>query len=382
MGNEAVAQLEGALTSLRALDFDAMPDPEVEEVMLASARGRCELLAVSCRATRAWDARGVWRNDGSKAAWARLARDTNLSPAEAKADVRHARALESMPHAAAALADGRISAAHLDLLAQADRPSRHDEFVRDEAELVGHCTRRRYSLARREILQWCERVDPDGCERLGRHLLDRTSVTAVTTFEDAVYLNGLLDPVGGAMFLEALRRIERDLTLADRAAGVGCTRGRLRARAIVEMAVRASSAPPCSRRPEPLVCILVGARSMSRLCELSSGATITPVLAADYLPAADVQGFTFTDARTISGVSPQRTFTGWLRRAIQVRDRHCQHASGCDEPIARCDIDHIIADSDGGSTSVDNGRLQCTTHNRNHTLHNSGPPPPQPDVER
>ena len=53
-----------------------------------------------------------------------------------------------------------------------------------------------------------------------------------------------------------------------------------------------------------------------------------------------------------------------LRRAIQVRDRHCQHPSGCDEPINRCDVNHRIPHSHHGPTVLWNGDLECHYHNR------------------
>jgi hypothetical protein len=63
-------------------------------------------------------------------------------------------------------------------------------------------------------------------------------------------------------------------------------------------------------------------------------------------------------------VSRKRTFTGAIRRAIQVRDRHCQHASGCDVPAEDCDIDHITLYSEGGLTAQSNGRVGCPPHHR------------------
>jgi 5-methylcytosine-specific restriction endonuclease McrA len=71
------------------------------------------------------------------------------------------------------------------------------------------------------------------------------------------------------------------------------------------------------------------------------------------------------DPRTITSVSRKRTFTGAIRRAIQVRDRHCQHPSGCDITADDCDVDHVIEYSDGGLTAQWNGRLGCQPHNRN-----------------
>jgi 5-methylcytosine-specific restriction endonuclease McrA len=52
-----------------------------------------------------------------------------------------------------------------------------------------------------------------------------------------------------------------------------------------------------------------------------------------------------------------------------VRDRHCQHPAGCDVPVDRCDVDHIVPHARGGETSQFNGRLECTAHNRHADLH-------------
>jgi 5-methylcytosine-specific restriction endonuclease McrA len=66
----------------------------------------------------------------------------------------------------------------------------------------------------------------------------------------------------------------------------------------------------------------------------------------------------------VVSVSHRRRFTGALRRAIEVRDRHCAHPSGCEVPAHLCDVDHIVPWSQGGATSQENGRLLCSTHNR------------------
>ena len=66
------------------------------------------------------------------------------------------------------------------------------------------------------------------------------------------------------------------------------------------------------------------------------------------------------------------------RRAIEVRDRHCQHPSGCDVPAERCQIDHIVPYGEGGLTIQDNGRCYCATHNRQRERrrdHDERPPP-------
>jgi hypothetical protein len=374
MVEEAIAQLESGIGAMRALDVDALTDSEVERVQVAVIHGRVELLVVSARATRRWEASGMWSSDGSKSAAARLARDVNWSLADARREIRVSRALDSMPQTAAALEAATIGPAHVDLLAKANRGKRVEAFAAEEEWLVEQCRTHRFAAASRIVKYWCQRVDPDGCEQLGRELLEKTSLSTATTLDDAVYIRGLLDPIGGAAFQEGLRRIEQELYRADNRAGIERSATARRAAALVEMAIRANTAPKDGKRPDPLVMVLAGHDTVSRVCELSTGAVIAPNLLLPYLPAAQVQAAVFADSRDITRMSPQRTFTGWLRRAIQIRDRHCQHPAGCDEPIARCDVDHIVPDANSGPTTYENGRLQCTTHNRNDVLHRRAPP--------
>ena len=70
-------------------------------------------------------------------------------------------------------------------------------------------------------------------------------------------------------------------------------------------------------------------------------------------------------------MSRKRSFTGALRRLIEVRDRLCYHEF-CDEAAHRCQADHVIPWSEGGMTAQWNGRLACGFHNR--LRHRRGPP--------
>ena len=82
----------------------------------------------------------------------------------------------------------------------------------------------------------------------------------------------------------------------------------------------------------------------------------------------------------VSG-SQRRSFTGALRRAIEVRDRHCQHSSGCEVQADLCDVDHIVPFSQGGVTEQFDGRFQCPTHHRRSDFHDHETrPPPHRDV--
>ena len=103
---------------------------------------------------------------------------------------------------------------------------------------------------------------------------------------------------------------------------------------------------------------------MSQLCELSNGTVVTPGSVFQYAGDADLETVLFDGPSTVISVSHRRTFTGRLRRAVQVRDRHCQHKSGCDVPADQCDIDHIVPHAANGPTSQFNGKAECHPHNR------------------
>jgi hypothetical protein len=122
-----------------------------------------------------------------------------------------------------------------------------------------------------------------------------------------------------------------------------------------------------------LLCILAGEVTVEHLCELASGVVVAPGQIVPHLGRSQVQTFIFDGADRVIAASPQRTFRGMLRRAVQVRDRHCQHPSGCDAPITHCDVDHRTPHYEGGVTAEANGELECEPHNRKSDLHGRQP---------
>lgn len=195
-----------------------------------------------------------------------------------------------------------------------------------------------------------------------------------------VVVNAVLDPIGGAEVQEALRRITDDLAREDRQhkGRVTRTKRQLRADALVEMARRATAMPAGAVKPRPLVTVVCGEAAFAELCELSNGTVITPGQLVPHLGRLDIESILFGSPFHAISASSRRSFTGALRRAIEVRDRHCQHPSGCDEPINRCDVDHIVPRCRGGTTCQTNGRLLCVYHNRIEPQL-TRPPQPLPD---
>ena len=193
-----------------------------------------------------------------------------------------------------------------------------------------------------------------------------------------------LDPVGGAIVAGELRRLETELFEADRheaepRLGRDPSPGDLARRAgprgadaLVEMAARSRSTPADARRPAPLFSVFVGYETRhGRICELAEGLALAPGSLVPWLESADIERAVFTPAGRVEVSATARLFTGATRRAIALRDRRCAHPY-CDEPVDRCQVDHVVPVAEGGPTTQDNGRLLCAFHNR---LRHQRPPP-------
>jgi hypothetical protein len=127
-------------------------------------------------------------------------------------------------------------------------------------------------------------------------------------------------------------------------------------------------------RARPLFTVVLGPDTMAGMCELErSGRVLPPAALREWMSDALVEAVLFEAGNRRVAVSRKRTFTGALRRLIQVRDRRCYHPT-CDETAPTCEVDHIEPWIVGGMTSPENGRLACGHHNRLRN-HHRGPPP-------
>jgi hypothetical protein len=156
------------------------------------------------------------------------------------------------------------------------------------------------------------------------------------------------------------------------------------------MARRSAAKPAEAVEPRPLLVVHLGDESLNRLCELGSGRVVTPGQLLPLLGEADIQRIVYAGrSRRITDLGTRtRFFTGPLREAILLRDRHCQHP-GCRVPAQNCQVDHIVPRSKGGLTVQGNGQAGCDHHNRHKsdTLptdyhgYDSGWKPPLRDTE-
>jgi hypothetical protein len=378
-----VDHLAEGIDELLRLDADVLDDAELHRLVMAVQAERARLGVAAAALVARWDRRGTWAADGSLSAAHALARDTRCSVTSAATELHRARDLEQMPLTRQAVLERRLSLDHVDLLGRADTPRRHGLFAEHEATLVEQCSRLRFAQAVNVVAYWRKRADAElGVEPGSAPAVD-AHLHASPTYDGVVALDGQLDPIGGAVFTAELDRLENEIRLADEHLGVERSRSQRRAAALVEMATRSATAPADGRRPKPLFTVLLGHQSFVHLCELGNGTVLGVEQLAPWLNTADLETVLFDGRTTVVSVSRRRNFVGALRRAIEVRDRHCQHPSGCDVPAERCDIDHIVPRARGGITSQSDGRAECIPHNRDPDKHDhDAVPMPERTVDR
>jgi hypothetical protein len=384
-GNRVSEALASAIDAVAAVDTTALADAELADAVaeLVEAEGR--LAAQRARLLAAAEARQAWPTTRYPTCSAWLAHRTRIEPARARREVRLARTLRTMPHTAAALADGVISLDAARAIARRWRPRLASALLRDEATLVGQAGRLDVVDLERVLRSWEQHAEPDGVEqRAAARAEDRRFAASVGI--DGVFFDGWLPTTTGAVVRNELDRLEHQLFLDDwkdaRArwgddatpAHLRRTGAQRRADALVEMATRSATMPAGGRRPAPLFTVLVGYETFAgRICQLAAGQVLTPGEAAALLDEAVVERVVFDGPSRVIDVGQSRLFTGALRRAIQVRDQTCTH-DGCHVPAERCEIDHVIPAAVHGPTSQDNGVLRCPFHH--HQRHRPARPPP------
>jgi hypothetical protein len=359
-----------------AVDVHALTDDELTDAVIEVTRLRAALEAAESRLDFAWEQRGAWRADGARSAAAWMTKTTQTPKADCGRRLWAGRAASHMALAAEAWLAGEIDGAHVRRLARARNRRTEMAFADAEAFLVGEAKKLTYAEFDIVVSYWEAHADPDGADDAAMEQRSRRRVSLDQTFAGMWSGHMLLDPVSGAVVAAELARLEQAFFEADWAEArerlgrdpaaheLERTPDQRRADALVEMAMRSRGA--------------TGARSegFTHLCQLSTGKVVRPVDLLPWLEDLELEAILFDELgdRAIRA-SRRRLFVGALRRIIEVRDQQCYHPM-CEEPLDRCQVDHIEPWPLGGMTSQDNGRLACGFHNR---LRNGRPPPGRPD---
>jgi hypothetical protein len=373
--------LGNAVDEVVATDVSLLDDASLHQSVLGVRREIDRLLAMEAAFVKAWDDKGVWSDDGSRSAPHRFSRETGLSVPDARGVLHRGRRLATMPLIAAAGCNGLLSSSRVDALVGANRPEVAAAFARDEALLLAMATDLRFDDFRRALRYWAEQANEDDAKDRARKKHESRRAHCSRTFDGTVDLQALFDAVGGEVFMTELRRIEQELFDEEwaeakaihgddvRVEHLRRTPAQRRCDALVEMARRSAGS---TAKAKPLISVFVDYDTFTKmLCETATGTVLNPEEVLPLLGEADIERIVFDAPSRVIDVSHKRSFTGALRRAIQVRDRHCQHESVCDVSADKCEGDHILAWSKSGATEQGNGQLLCRFHNRGK---GAGPP--------
>jgi hypothetical protein len=378
-----VAELTGVIDQLVATEATALGEGDT---VLDLIRQLSRLEAVVAGAVTAFDASGAYGLDGAKTAVAWISTKSGLPRPAVKKLARRGKGAACLGRFAQAWAQGSLSGDYLDVVLSVRRPTSEAALARDEALLVKKAQELRFEDFCRVVAYWDQLADPDGTEAAAQERRLRRDVY-LTPSVSGMYLGQMtLDAISGAIVSGELGRLEDEFFCADwerartelgrdpKAGDLWRTPAQRRADALVEMATRSAGAGEGARRPAPLFSVLVGWETLAgRVLELANGVVLTPGALVPWLEEADFERAVFGPERRVEVSATARFFTGGLRRAIELRDRQCQHAF-CDVRAEYCQCDHIVPYGEGGPTTQENGRMLCGFHNRQRN--HERPPPP------
>ncbi|MHB8682210.1 MAG: HNH endonuclease signature motif containing protein [Acidimicrobiales bacterium] len=362
------------------------------DTVVALYQQQARLDAVVTTATAEFDKSEVWALDGARSPAICLAIRCGIPKAVAKRRLRLGRRIRRLEAWARAWLAGEITESHVAAIDGAANSRTDQALARDELLLLQDARELRFDQFTKALGYWAQMTDPDGAEEKAQEQRDRRDAYLVPSFEGMFLGKMTLDPISGTIVHNEWQRLvdemfEGDYKAAKERLGrdpglheLGRTPAQRRADALVEMASRSALVTGGSR-PRPLFTVLVDYDTLQgRVCELAQGIVVSPGSLVPWLEAADIERVVFGPGDRVDVGVRARLFKGATRRAVELRDRECQHPY-CDRPAEECECDHILPYAQGGETTQENGRMLCPPHNR--MRNNLRPPrqqrpPPQP----
>ncbi|TGO04317.1 putative HNH endonuclease domain protein [Serinibacter arcticus] len=318
------------------------------------------------------------------------------------------RALTLMPEVSAAVQDGTMTLDHAQ--AVADVMGRTGErargvMVEHAEEIVEAARDLDVPELRRVLRRRAAELEADAADRSFAGARHRRHLRLVTR-ADGVEISGFLDPIAGETVRTALeavtpvpaadddrsgqqRSADALVALCGRALGVGVDRAGAQLRPHLNVLLREDTWALLARRRA--LGHGAGAAAGSEDDDLprqgltgaafEQGALLAPPPLAQLIDgtlvpfgALEVLACDATLQRTVLDPAGEpldvgrtaRTFTGSLRRAALVRDRHCQWP-GCRMRAWWCEIHHLRYWSHGGGTDLTNAITLCSAHH--HRVH-------------
>ena len=366
---EPLAQIQGGIDRLSQEDLQMVPTTCLSDDM---RRIRCaidRLEAEFSRRLERFDSNQGWVSEGNASTAGWLSGQCRFARSTAWERVRQARRLSELPGTAEAFAVGEISQSHVGVITRAAEQI-GCEALRDAEPILLEAARRvdarqlRYVTAQ---LRHC--MDPDGSLKEANRDFERRHLYLSELMDGMYAVDGLLDPEGGAVLREALDALTG---LPDR--GDERTGSQRRADSLVEMAQRHLDRGDLPQRgcQRPHLMVIsqldtLKAEPGAPAAELVSRQPVPGELARRIACDCSMTRIELgLDSEILSVGRATRVIPAPMRRALILRDRHCQFP-GCDRPARWSDGHHLRHWVDGGPTVLVNLALLCRRcHRRVH----------------
>jgi hypothetical protein len=374
----AVEGAEAALAEVADAALWSVADAELAGLVVTAGRLLARAQGVLLRLVAEADARDALTADGTTSTAAFLRHRLRLSPSEAAACAKTARAIRTVAAATgAACAEGRVTAGQAAVITRAvgELPA---GTVRVDAEraLLEHAGTYDPVVLGRLARRIAAHVDPHADDAAEAAALARAEQRAERRVELSLspdgqggsWLRGRLDAEGTAVVRAALDPLSAPRPSTAEGPDLRPA-GRRRGEALIEACRRilAGGTLPATGGDRPLVVVTVplatlrgavGAGTLEDGTPISAAAARRLACDAAILPA--VLGGA---SQPLDLGRSRRLFTGPLRRALVLRDRGCAFP-GCDRPPGWCEAHHIRHWAAGGPTALGNGVLLCGAHHR------------------
>jgi uncharacterized protein DUF222/HNH endonuclease len=308
-------------------------------------------LAAKFAATDEYD----WQGFESPHAW--LKANCHLSGGAASARICAGQQVEHLGQSSKAMADGEIGFAHFALIA---RTSAAVGERLDEAKLLGQARKQTIARFHDSCYHARHAADPQGCAKDEAQGVEARSLEFANSDDGMVYVNGMLDKVGGAAVQAALEPLAQRAGKDDDR----CRERRL-ADALIDVCMHALDNGVPSRRTHMQVTTsletllgLSGAPAAEMEFSLPISSKAVERLACDCTVTRVLLG---SDSTVIDVGRARRVISGSQGKALRVRDRGCVWP-GCDRPATWTSGHHLVHWINGGPTNLSNLVLLCYRH--------------------
>jgi uncharacterized protein DUF222 len=363
-----VSELRSTIEQLRAEVLADLPDACIEEDF-AELQRAAELLEVErLRRLAEIERRATYQRDGHLSAVSWLASRFKVAWGTAREHVRIARGLEEMPDTRRALDEGELSMSAVRVLVAA-READREAFRDSEAALVEAARIHSMQDLQRVAAYWRQAVEREQALDSDKRVRANRRLHASVTFLGMVRVDGNLDPETGETLLTALSAV-LDAESRTGQEGDSRTPAQRRADALGEICRQWLDLAdrPNVGGERPHVTMTVKAEvprdhGMAR-SELDHVGPVQPEIARRLACDASIRRVVMAGPSEPIDVGRQTPVVPpAMRRAVIVRDRHCQFP-GCDRPHTWCDAHHVVHWADGGPTGLPNLLLLCRRHHR------------------